>query len=486
MSLRTGREYLEGLGDRRRVWLAGESVEHVVKHPALAECARTIARIYDLQHDPDARDVLTAETGGGRVPLAYVIPTSVDDLVRRRRMVEHVARMTGGMMGRLPDYVPTILLGLVAQKGLLARRNPQWAENVDRYFAHCSMRDLCLSHSFADRQLDRSRPSRELKHLRIVDRTADALVVRGFKTMATLAPLADECLVLTPPRAGLSPEQALFFALPIATPGLRLVCRRPLAGSADADHPLSGRFDEMDAWLAFDDVRVPLDRVFLAEDVETLQAAWRLLNVWAYHHILSRLAVKAELFIGVAGWISRLLGTIAFDAIRDDIAELVRYRETVRAFVRAAEADATTHAGVTAPNPRTLAVGHLYAAEHYPRLVQTLLLLGGQSTLMTPTAADEEGGLSGDLVAQLLSDGLASPAERVAAFRLAWDLTCTSFGARQLLFELFNARDFRRNRAAFIHAYDTTAFERVAQRLAGFDPGAPPAAAERMTDDGRR
>ena len=54
MPIRRGEEYLESLRDGRCVWLMGQRVEDVTTHPALAGCARSVAAVYDLQHDPAA------------------------------------------------------------------------------------------------------------------------------------------------------------------------------------------------------------------------------------------------------------------------------------------------------------------------------------------------------------------------------------------------------------------------------------------------
>jgi aromatic ring hydroxylase len=60
MPARTGQEYLEGLRQRQReVWLNGERVDDVVRYPALAHCVCTLAHLYDMQHAPATRDVLT-------------------------------------------------------------------------------------------------------------------------------------------------------------------------------------------------------------------------------------------------------------------------------------------------------------------------------------------------------------------------------------------------------------------------------------------
>ena len=40
------------------MWLEGERVEDVTTHPKLARMAKTLAGVYDLQHDPDTRDLM--------------------------------------------------------------------------------------------------------------------------------------------------------------------------------------------------------------------------------------------------------------------------------------------------------------------------------------------------------------------------------------------------------------------------------------------
>src|SRR5262249_31533103 len=90
MPIRRGEEYLESLRDGRGVWLMGQGGAAVPTHPALAGCARSVAAVYDLQHDAAHQDLLTmpSPTTGQPVSLSYLLPQSVDDLARQRRMYE--------------------------------------------------------------------------------------------------------------------------------------------------------------------------------------------------------------------------------------------------------------------------------------------------------------------------------------------------------------------------------------------------------------
>src|SRR4051795_11491053 len=101
MPIRRGAEYLDSLRDGREVWLRGERVD-VTRDPRLAGCAHAFAELYDLQHASAQADVLTMRSpdSGDAVSLAYLLPRSTDDLVRKREMITLLSRHTGGVVGR--------------------------------------------------------------------------------------------------------------------------------------------------------------------------------------------------------------------------------------------------------------------------------------------------------------------------------------------------------------------------------------------------
>src|SRR5258705_11667100 len=78
--LRTGKEHLESLRDGRVVYVGGERIDDVTRHPAFREAAKTVAGIYDLKADPPNRDLLTFEEEGGRHPTYFLNPKTPDDL----------------------------------------------------------------------------------------------------------------------------------------------------------------------------------------------------------------------------------------------------------------------------------------------------------------------------------------------------------------------------------------------------------------------
>jgi aromatic ring hydroxylase len=81
----TGREYLESLNDGREVWIYGEKVKDVTRHPAFRNSCRMIARLYDALHDPGKKDILTMQTeDGGYTHRFFCAPRNVEEQIASR------------------------------------------------------------------------------------------------------------------------------------------------------------------------------------------------------------------------------------------------------------------------------------------------------------------------------------------------------------------------------------------------------------------
>ena len=98
------------------VYLHGERVKDVTTHPALRGGIETLARMYDMQHDPTIRDEMTyvSPTTGDRVGTSFITPRTKEDLDTRRIMMRHWARATFGMMGRSPDFMNVNIMAMAA------------------------------------------------------------------------------------------------------------------------------------------------------------------------------------------------------------------------------------------------------------------------------------------------------------------------------------------------------------------------------------
>lgn len=473
MPVRSGVQYLAGLRDGRDVWYGGERVADVTTHPAFAPGAQAIAQLYDMQQHPDYRDRLTypSPQSGDPVGVSFRMPRGVADLVQRRRMFEVWAEASAGMLGQSPDYMNIGLMALAAARDVVAAADPRFGIHVLRYYEICRERDVCLAHV----PIPALRPLAETAQtplcLGVVASRPDGLCVSGACWPVSLAPLADEIVVCG--GAGLQSGQgphALAFALPVATPGLSVVCRETYGRMGSRfDHPLATRFETLDGMLLFDHVRVPWERVFLSAHVELHNHLLRDTGFLSQigHQILTRQVAKTTVMLGVAQLLSTTIGISGFVHVQAKLGEIITTLEALRSCLRRAEVDATPAlGGVFVPQGDAIQAGQRLFAALHPRLIEILQLLGAGGYMMTPSEADMHGPMSQAIANYYQGAGVAAY-ERIQLFRLAWDVVGDSFASRQQL----NEREFSGDpvylMAAQYREYDTSAAVSKVRALLG-------------------
>src|SRR6266849_6555296 len=454
MPARTGAEYIQGLQDQEReIWLRGERIKDVTTHPGLANGVRAIASLYDLQHDPKLKDEMTfvSPTSGERLGLSFIIPRTRQELERRGAMMLRWARTTCGMMGRSPDFMNVTFAAWAAAAGYFARGRPQFGQNMRRYYEYISEHDLTLTHSLIN--LLRSRTVSGVFNLeagtalQVVRETDAGIVVHGARVLATLGPISDEIAVYSP-RLGRFTEThspfAINFAIPCGTSGLKFLCRESFdLGRSAFDHPLGARFEEMDCVVFFDDVLVPWERVFLLGDVELVNGTGITTHssMHSAHQGAAKNVAKCEFVLGVALLMTQTLGNAHLPHSEERLGELMMYTELMKACMRAAEADAEIDEwGVMCPSQMPAEITRNLFMTAYPRMVEILQLLGSSSFMIIPSEADFASPLAPDIEQYLATDN-STARDRVKLFRLAWDIACSSFGSRQVLYERFFASD---------------------------------------------
>jgi len=450
--LRSGDEYLSSLCDGRRVVIADAVVDDVARHPATTAMASFIAGLLDAhQHDerlvgPDGR------------PWAYAPARSRADVRTRGGAFEAVARTSGGLLGRSPDFLATILTAW----RVAAETFGEYEGNVVRCWERCRSRNLVLTHAISDPPGDRYLPPEAgaaAQTLRLVTRCDAGIVVRGAKMLATLAPFADELLVYPyRPLSETDADLALCFAVPVATDGLTLLCRPSLAGEA-RDRPFAGRFDEMDAICLFDDVLVPWERVFLCGDpaaANGLRASTGM-TAYAWHQSSVRAWIKAALVFALARACAEAGGRARQQATRQQLGELAGIVETLRALVLAAEAGAREDGrGCYVCDQAPLAASAMMNATVYPRAVELLQLVVSSGLVVHPLAADEEPTAMANAFYDGYFAGLGVNAvEHGRLLRAAADLALDRFGARQVLYERVFVGPPDAFRAKYYDIYET-------------------------------
>ncbi len=477
---RTGEAYIEALRTNPpNLWLKGERVEDPTTHPAFAGVVRSMAALYDLQHDPEWRDVLTypSPSSGRPVGMSFRESRSRDDLEKRSAAYKAWADRTLGLMGRTPDYLNAALTAYAQAAAFFAQGDPQFAENVRRYYEFVRENDLCTTHALTNPQVNRAKSPAEQPDpyipVGVVRETKEGVIVRGARMLATL-PVADEILVFpsTVLRSEPGAERyALAFALPTHTPGLHFVCREPLAGRSAFDHPVSSRFEEMDAMVIFDDVLVPWERIFILGSVELTNRAYA--DTGALHHMAHQVVVhkvaKTEAFLGLVGLIAEGIGADRFGHVREKIAEVIVYLEAMRSFWIAAEA--TGHEndfGVFVPNRRAIDGARNLYPRLYPRVREIVQQIGAGGMILLPSERDLDGPLAAAMAKYMQGRNLDAR-RKTQLFRLAWDMTLSGFGARQELYERFFFGDPVRMYQTLYEVYDQEPYRDRIRRFLGWE-----------------
>ena len=483
MPARTGKEYIAGLKDRpREVWIEGERVKDVTTHPGLRNGVQAVAALYDMQHDPALREEMTfaSPSTGDPVGLSFQIPRTAEDLVRKREMMSHWAWASCGMMGRSPDFMNSIFTAWAGSADYFAQNRPEFKQNVLNYHEFLRENDVTLTHALVN--LQRSRTPAAADNLAgevaltAIKQTDAGLVVRGSRVLATLGPISDEIAIYPVASHRLADDDwkhSFSFSIPCDTPGVKFLCRESFdQGRSHFDHPLGSRFEEMDTVVFFDDVLVPWERVFLLGDVELCNGygTGTMSNAHTGYQVLNRCVVKAEFVLGLSDLIVETLGSGSIPHVQEQVAEIITYRDMLRACLRAAEADARPNQwGMMCPAMGPIQAGRaMFGRTLFPRMIEIIQLLSTSSLMALPVEADFEAGIAPEVNRYLATD-TANAWDRARLFHLAWDTSCSSFSGRQVLYERMFGGNPVRNAMMLFNNYDKEPFRQKVQAFLDSD-----------------
>lgn len=455
MSARTGAEYKAGLKDSREVWLGDERID-VTAHPAFRGSVEGMAAYFDYQHKYAADCLMVDPETGEQHNVALLRPRNAEDIARRHRAFDRLARYSNGMLGRTPDYVNVVLAGHASREDIFAASgDPVYFQRLQAYWRHVQKHDLALTHTIVHAAIDKSvgelQGINEELTLRVVERTAEGLIVRGAKMLATLGPIADELYVYpaTPIQKGYE-EYALSFAIPVATPGVVAVCRDHYGVDQPAiDRPFSSRFDEQDAVIIFDDVLIPWDRVFIDGQLgvyNSLNGGTATGNTQQQTAI--RAAVKLEFAYDLCTQMAKVTGTESKPETASMLGEIYSYMRLATSVIHSAEVNASDWGGGAFFCHDDISALRTVMPLWMTRVNDIIKNMGSHNLLATPTAAAFEDPRLGPLLRTYLPGaGGIAPEERAKIFRTAWDFAGSALGSRNELYERFYLGSVGRARA---------------------------------------
>jgi 4-hydroxyphenylacetate 3-monooxygenase len=473
MPARTGAQFLAGLKDDREIWVDGERVHDATSHPALRGAAHFMAELFDAQHEQAGDCLMPDPETGEPINVSHMIPRSREDIVRRHRCLQRIAEQTVGLMGRSPDYMNVTFAGFAGREDeWRVHGNERGAANLVAFQRELRRRDLSLTHTIIHPTVNKALPDvaaggGDVVLHKVAD-TEHGILVRGSRVLATLAPFSDELAVYPAhPIPADGSRYALSFSIPMATPGLKFLCRDSVSrGTSRFDHPLSSRFDEQDAFVIFDDVEVPRERVFINGQVDVYNNV--MLTGW-FPNVMQQTMIRAQTKLEFAYGLGCRMACAIGDKgqpTAELLGELFGYAELARAAIAAAEAEALHWGnGVWFPNGAPLNQLKQFMPVWMPRANEILRLIGSHNLLATPSKSQIDDPKLGPLIAKYLQGAEIGAEERIRVFRLAWDFAASALGGRGEQYERFYLASAARNR---MHAHLVAPKERALALVARF------------------
>ncbi len=454
MGARTGKQFLEGLRDRRAVWVNGEPVRDVTGCRVFRGSLAGMAGYFDWQH-LNSDDCLVQTESGDTVSVSHLIPRSRSDLEVRHRGLKTLAKYSVGMLGRTPDYVNVTFAGFAGQPSLWRQAgNEAGHDNLVAFQKEIAARDLSLTHTIVHPIVDKRVPDyagiNQQLALRKVGETKDAIVVSGARILATLGPFADELAVYPAhPVPEDQPEIAIAFSVPMDAEGLKILCRDHYTVERDVfDAPFSSRFDEQDAFMIFENVEIPKSRVFCDANPTVFNTVMR--RGWTgniMQQTVIRALTKLEFAYELACRMADVTGQNERSEVTQMLGELWSYAELTRSALKAAEDGAFDYGdGTWICDERPFIALRPTMPGWMVRVNDIIKQIGSHNLLATPASKDFTDEVLKPLLAHYLRGADdASATERARLFRTAWDMVGSALGGRVELYERFYLASAPRN-----------------------------------------
>jgi 4-hydroxyphenylacetate 3-monooxygenase len=447
---KNGTEHLASLQDGRSVYIDGELVPDVTTHRAFRNSVASAASLYDFQARPENLELMTFTPEGAnrRVNRAWQMPRSYAEMVSRRRALTAWAECSYGFMGRSPDHLASALVGQRMGLEVFERGGRDRAQAFAEYFEYASTSDLFLTYVIINPQANRSKDWGDQDEdlvARIVDEDSSGVTIRGAKMMGTSSIMANEIFVanLQPLRPG---EEQLAFscALEMNTKGLQVLSRKSYEAGAVSvyDNPLSSRFDENDAVIYFDDVKVPWDRLFVNRDVDLCRAQFHDTpgHIFQNYQSQIRLVVKLKFLVGLAHKLTETIGTSNMPQVREQLGRLAANAGMVEAMLHGMEASGEHYGKFWIPNRHHLYSSQVVTQELYPKIINVIRELAGGAFIMLPSSYRDWGNPTIEpIIRKTQRSAVLDPEAKVKFLKAAWDAIGSEFGSRHTQYEMFYA-----------------------------------------------
>ncbi len=343
MTLMTGKQYIQSLRQRKplRLFMNGEAIDNPVDHPIIKPSINSLALTYDVAHEEDHKDLLTARSSisGERISRFSHLHQNPEDLIKKVKMQRLLGQRCGTCFQRCVGM--DALNAIFSTSFELDRKHgTRYHDRFIAYITRVESNDWVIDGAMTDVKGDRARrPSEQTDpdmYLRVVERRDDGVVIRGAKAHQTGAINAHEHLVMpTMAMRANEADYAICCSVPVDAEGITYIYGRQSCDTRKLDESEAGEIDSgscyggQEVLVIFEDVFVPNECIYLNGETDF---TGMLVERFAGYHRQSYGGCKTgvgDVAIGAAALIAEYNGAEKASHIKDKIVEMIHLNETM-------------------------------------------------------------------------------------------------------------------------------------------------------------
>ncbi|MGE5416466.1 MAG: 4-hydroxyphenylacetate 3-hydroxylase family protein [Acidobacteriota bacterium] len=473
--MRTAKDYLDRLaGMRKNIYLDGEVIGR--DHPKVVHASKAIQLTFTLANDPEYSRLLTATShiSGKTINRFTHIHQSVEDLLLKQEMTRALCNRVGGCIQRCMGCDVMNALS-VATHNADAKYGTKYNERWLKFLEYYQENDLIAACCQTDAKGDRSkRPSEQDDpdmYLHVVERRPDGVVVCGAKLHNTMAPYADE-LIVVPTRALTKDEKdyAIAFAIPADTEGVYMIARQ--AFSIDREKGMEAPYNDLgdiESITVFDNVFVPNERIFINGETEFGGETALLFALYHRHSYCGCKPGIGDVLCGMAALLADYNGVEKTGHTREKLAGMISVAELVfAAGIAASVKSMKAPSGTQIPNIIYANVGRRHAGHNIYHEYDVLCDIAGGLPATLPLSKEYNNPAVGKYVRKYTKrrSGV-SEENHYRAYHMASDILTGEVGAALLVAGVHGGGSPIMEDIAIMSTYDVKSKKDLAKYLAG-------------------
>jgi aromatic ring hydroxylase len=324
-----------------------------------------------------------------------------------------------------------------AAKDVDTAHGAHYYDNFLKYLEYFQENDLIGAGSQTDPKGDRSaRPGEQWdpdQYLHVVERRTDGVVVRGCKVHNTIAPYADEIIVVPVRKVNADEKDyAISFAIPADTEGVYMICKECFYPEREEnlEAPLI-TYGDLESMTVFDDVFVPNERIFLNGETEFSDMYAMGFALYHRHSYTGCKPGIGDIITGTTALLADYQNIRKAGHVKEKLADLVSVTELVFGTGMAAAYTSTkASSGTQVPNTVYCNVARRHAGHNIFHEWNILTDIAGGLAATLPDSKQYNSPEIGKFVQKYISRKEGVPPENLwRAFALAQDLLCGEYSS---------------------------------------------------------